>query len=419
MNGFTIIFLAFVLATGIIQLWLAQRQRDSALRHRHQLPEDFRDRIALATHQKAADYTAAKMRLEQVDTVVGATLVLAWTLGGGLNLLDGVWTHTGWNAVAAGTGLMVSALLIMAALDMPLDAYRTFALETRFGFNRSSPGLYIADTLKQGVLLALLGSPLIALMLWLLIHAGTWWWLYGWLTWMLFISAMMWLYPTVIAPLFNRFSPLQDEPLRERIMRLLQRNGFASGGIFVMDGSKRSQHGNAYFTGFGANKRIVFFDTLLKTLEPDEIEAVLAHELGHFKHGHVRKRLLLIAVTSLAAFALIDILIDAPWFRAGLGLQQPSQAGVLLLFLLASPYFTALFRPISSYWMRKHEFEADDFAASQTDARNLIRALVKLYRENAATLTPDRLYSAYHDSHPPAPVRISHLSARLAVTAAS
>jgi STE24 endopeptidase len=419
MNGFTLIFLAFVLATGILQLWLAQRQRDSALRHRQQLPEAFRDRIALATHQRAADYTAAKMRLEQVDTVVGAMLVLAWTLGGGLNLLDGLWSHTGWNEVAAGTGLMVSALLIMAALDMPLDAYRTFALEARFGFNRSSPGLYVADTLKQGMLLALLGSPLIALMLWLVIHAGKWWWLYGWVIWMLFISAMMWLYPTVIAPLFNRFSPLQDEPLRDRIMRLLQRNGFASGGIFVMDGSKRSQHGNAYFTGFGANKRIVFFDTLLKTLEPEEIEAVLAHELGHFKHGHVRKRLLLMAVTSLAAFALIDILIDMPWFRAGLGLQHPSHAGVLLLFMLASPYFTALFRPLSSYWMRRHEFEADDFAASQIDARNLIRALVKLYRENAATLTPDRLYSAYHDSHPPAPVRISHLAAKLAAAAAS
>lgn len=234
---------------------------------------------------------------------------------------------------------------------------------------------------------------------------------------MLFTSAMLWLYPTLIAPLFNRFTPLQDETLHERIVRLLERCGYASGGIFVMDGSKRSQHGNAYFTGFGANKRIVFFDTLLKSLKADEIEAVLAHELGHFKHGHVRKRLLVMAITSLAAFALLGVLIDAEWFHSGLGLQHTSHAGALLLFLIAAPYFTALLRPLSSYWMRKHEFEADDYAAAQTDAQHLIYALVKLYRENAATLTPDALYSAYHDSHPPAPVRISHLAAKLAAPA--
>jgi len=412
MNSFTLIFLAFVLATSAVLVWLAQRQRNSALRNRREVPEAFRDQISLAVHQKAADYTAAKMRLEQIDAVIGALLLLAWTLGGGLNLLAGLWAESGWGQVAAGTGLMVSAFLIMSLLDMPLDIYRTFVVEARFGFNRSSVGLYLADTLKQGAVFLILGTPLIALLLWLVIHAGHWWWLYGWLTWTVFTSAMMWLYPTWIAPLFNRFTPLEDEALRERIVRLLRRCGFASDGIFVMDGSKRSQHGNAYFTGFGANKRIVFFDTLLKSLEADEIEAVLAHELGHFKHGHVRKRLLFMTVASLAAFALLGLLINADWFYAGLGLQHTSYAGALLLFLMVAPYFSALLRPLSSYWMRKHEFEADDYAAGQTDARNLVDALVKLYKENAATLTPDRLYSAYHDSHPPAPVRISHLAAK-------
>jgi STE24 endopeptidase len=230
---------------------------------------------------------------------------------------------------------------------------------------------------------------------------------------------LFWLYPTLIAPLFNRFLPLQDEALRARIVDLLQRCGFASGGIFVMDGSKRSRHGNAYFTGFGAHKRIVFFDTLLKSLQPDEIEAVLAHELGHFKHGHVRKRLLLMALASLAAFAILGTLIDAEWFHTGLGVRHVSHAGALLLFLVVTPYFTAILQPLSSYWMRKHEFEADDFAAAQTGAGNLIHALVKLYEENAASLTPDKFYSAYHDSHPPAPVRISHLAEKLAAQPAS
>lgn len=418
MNAFTSIFLVFVLGTCTALLWLAQRQRDSALLHRQEVPKAFRDRISLAVHQKAADYTAAKMRLEQTDILIGALLVLAWTLGGGLDLLAGLWAATGWGEVAAGTALMVSAFLIMGLLDMPLDAYRTFVIETRFGFNRSSVGLYLADTLKQALLLLILGTPLIALLLWLVTHAGEWWWLFGWLAWTAFTGVMMWLYPTVIAPLFNRFSPLEDTALRERILRLLQRCGFADGGIFVMDGSKRSQHGNAYFTGFGAHKRIVFFDTLLKNLQPDEIEAVLAHELGHFKHGHVRKRLLFITLASLAAFALLGVLVKAEWFYTGLGLHHPSRAGGLLLFLMVMPYFSSLLRPIASYWMRKHEFEADAFAADQTGAHKLVEALVKLYKENAATLTPDSLYSAYHDSHPPAPVRISHLNARRAASPA-
>ena len=418
MNGFTLIFLSFLLTTTVIHLWLAGRQRSNALRHRHQVPEPFHDQISLAVHRKAADYTSAKMRFEQADTIVGALLVLGWTLGGGLNVLAGWWTNSGWGAIAAGTALMISALLLMALLDMPMNVYRTFVVEAKFGFNRTTPALYLTDTLKQGFIFLLLGTPLIALLLWLITHAGARWWLYGWIVWEIFTLTLIWLYPTLIAPLFNRFLPLQDEALRARIINLLQRCGFASGGIFVMDGSKRSQHGNAYFTGFGAHKRIVFFDTLLKSLQPDEIEAVLAHELGHFKHGHVRKRLVLMALVSLAAFALLGTLIDAEWFLAGLGVQHSSHAGALLLFLLVTPYFSAVLQPLSSYWMRKHEFEADDFAAAQTDAHNLIHALVKLYEENAASLTPDRLYSAYHDSHPPAPVRISHLTAKLAAQSA-
>ena len=419
MNGFTLVFLTFVLATSAVLLWLAQRQRSNALRYREQVPEAFRDQIGLAVHEKAADYTAAKMRLEQIDIIVGALLVLGWTLAGGLNALAALWGLSGWGDIAAGTGLIISALLVMAVLDMPMDLYRTFVIEAKFGFNRTTLALYFSDAVKQGIIFLLLGTPLIALLLWLVSHAGSWWWLYGWLTWTAFTLVMFWLYPTVIAPLFNRFTPLQDEALREKIVNLLQRCGFNNDGIFIMDGSKRSQHGNAYFTGFGTNKRIVFFDTLLKSLQADEIEAVLAHELGHFKHGHVRKRLILVTLTSLVGFAALGALINAPWFYSGLGVQHRSYATAMVLFLLVTPYFSAALKPISSYWMRKHEFEADDYAATQTNARNLIQALVKLYKENAASLTPDSLYSAYHDSHPPAPIRISHLAAKLSAPTAS
>ena len=419
MNGFTLVFLLFVLLTTAVHIWLAARQRANVLRHREQVPENFRGQIDLTVHQKAADYTAAKMRLEQIDIVFGALLVLGWTLAGGLDALAGLWAVSGWGELLTGTGLIISALLIMALLDMPMDLYRTFVVEAKFGFNRSTLALYLSDTVKQGIIFLVLGTPIIALLLWLVTHAGAWWWLYGWLTWTAFTLAMFWLYPTLIAPLFNRFTPLEDEALRKRIVNLLQRCGFNNDGIFIMDGSKRSQHGNAYFTGFGSNKRIVFFDTLLKSLKPDEIEAVLAHELGHFKHGHVRKRLILVSLTSLAAFALLGVLINESWFYTGLGVHHVSYATAMMLFLLVTPYFSAVLKPLTSYWMRKHEFEADDYAASQTDARNLIHALVILYEENAASLTPDNLYSAYHDSHPPAPIRISHLAAKLPAPSAT
>lgn len=413
MNGFTIVFLTFLLATSAVHIWLAGRQRANALRYRQQVPEAFQGQIGTAMHEKAADYTAIKMRLEQIDTIISAVLVLGWTVGGGLNALALAWNTVDWGGIATGTGLIISVLLIMALLDIPMDLYRTFVVESKFGFNRSTLSLYVSDTLKQGIIFIILGTPIIAVLLWLVTHAGTWWWVFGWLTWTAFTLIMFWLYPTLIAPIFNRFSPLEDKDLRERIVKLLQRCGFNNDGIYVMDGSKRSQHGNAYFTGFGTNKRIVFFDTLLKSLQPDEIEAVLAHELGHFKHGHVRKRFILVSITSLAAFAILGALIKSQWFYTGLGVNHISYATAMVLFLLVSPYFTSVLKPISSYWMRKHEFEADDYAASQTNARNLIHALVKLYEENAASLTPDDLYSAYHDSHPPAPIRISHLNAKI------
>ncbi len=409
MNEFSLIFITLVTLACVIELWLARRQSLSVLRHRQHVPAAFQGRIALATHQKAADYTRAKMKLEYIDVISSAVLVLLWTLGGGLELFARLWDINAQPSLWRGTGFMLSALLAAALLNIPLDAYRTFALETRFGFNRATPVLFITDLLKHGLLFSVLGVPIIALLLWLLDNSGAWWWLLGWAAWMSLSIFMMWAYPSWIAPLFNKFSPLQDPNLRQRIIALLERCGFASGGIFVMDGSRRSQHGNAYFTGFGANKRIVFFDTLLNTLSPDEIEAVLAHELGHFKHGHVTQRLLLMTVMSFCGFALLGWLSGQTWFYHGLGVSAASHPALLLLFLFAAPYFTLVFHPVSTYWMRKHEFEADAFAAGHTRAQPLIDALVKLYQENAATLTPDRWYSAYHDSHPPAPVRIAQL----------
>lgn len=414
MNEFTWLFVAALALAGGVELWLTARQARAVVAHRDQVPAAFQQRIPLAAHQKAADYTLAKLRVERMEIGTGALLTLAWTLGGGLATLGTLWGIEGTVSIWRDTAFMLTAFLAMSLLSLPLALYRTFVIEARFGFNRITPALYVGDLLKQAVLSAVLGAPLIALLLWLLAHAGAGWWLWGWTAWMAFALLMLWAYPSLIAPLFNRFVPLDDPALRQRIENLLQRCGFASDGVFVMDGSKRSQHGNAYFTGLGAHKRIVFFDTLLRTLAPAEIEAVLAHELGHFKHGHVKQRLLLMAVTSFIGFAVLGWLSGETWFYQGLGVSAPSHPMLLLLFLLISPYFTALLQPLSGYWMRKHEFEADAYAASQAEPQRLIDALVKLYEENAATLTPDRWYSAYHDSHPPAPVRIAQLAGQRA-----
>ncbi len=413
MNTFSIVFVALLGLSVIVRLWLAARHLRHVAAHRAAVPEAFCDRISLADHQKAADYTGAGVRLGMIEILYATTLLLLWTLGGGLQLLDNWWAGQGYTPINTGIAVLVSAFLIMALLDLPTTLYHTFVLEERFGFNHTHIGTFIGDLLKQGLLMAVIGVPLAWVALNLMASAGTLWWLYLWLVWVGFSLFMMWAYPAFIAPLFNKFTPLADDSLRERIQRLLDQCGFRSQGIFVMDGSRRSGHGNAYFTGFGRNKRIVFFDTLLESLEPAEIEAVLAHELGHFKRKHVQKRLLSMMAMSLAGLALLGWLIGQTWFYQGLGVQQPSHHMALLLFLLVSPVFTFVLQPLFSLWSRKHEFEADDFAAEQADARDLIKALVKLYQENANTLTPDPLYSAFHDSHPPAPVRVAHLSTRM------
>jgi STE24 endopeptidase len=308
--------------------------------------------------------------------------------------------------------MLVSAFMIMALLELPFSVYHTFVIEERFGFNKTTPATFIGDMAKQTLLMLILGVPLAWAALWLMQESGSLWWLYLWLLWAGFSLLMLWAYPALIAPLFNKFTLLDDENLQQRIQSLLDRCGFKSQGIYVMDGSRRSGHGNAYFTGMGQNKRIVFFDTLLKTLEADEIEAVLAHELGHFKRKHVQKRIISMMLMSLAGLALLGWLIEQSWFYQGLGVQQPSNHLALLLFLMVSPVFTLFLQPLFSWFSRRHEFEADDYAATQASAADLIRALVKMYKENASTLTPDPLYSAFYDSHPPAPVRVAHLSTK-------
>lgn len=416
MSPLTLLFLT-ALALGLaLEYWLLARQARQARLHRDQVPDAFAERIALAEHQKAADYTQAKIGLARLDLALGAVLLLVWTLGGGLDWVLGWWRGLGLPPPLLGALGLLTVLLLQGLLDQPLALWRTFRLEQSFGFNRATPGQYLKDLLIGALLSVLIGGPLLAVVLWLMEQAGDFWWLYAWLVWMGFSLLMTWAYPTLIAPLFNQFTPLTDEALLTRIQALMERCGFTSQGIFVMDGSRRSSHGNAYFTGFGRNKRIVFFDTLLKGLAVEELEAILAHELGHFRRHHLHKGLLLSALLSLGGFALLGWLAGQAWFYAGLGVSQPSPAAALMLFLLAAPVFLQFVAPLGSWLSRKHEFEADEFALSQADGRALIRALVKLYQDNASNLTPDSLYSAFHDSHPPAPVRIAHISSKLAVS---
>jgi len=410
MNMFTILFLAALATSTLIQLWLASRQQAHVRAHRKQVPGAFAERITLDDHHKAADYTIAKNRLGMLELVYGSLLLLLWTLGGGLEWLDQLWRSAGFGSLPTGIGFLLGTTVIMSLLELPFGLYHTFVIEARFGFNRSTLGVFISDLLKQALLMVLIGAPMIALALWIMESSGGLWWLYVWLVWMTFSLVMFWAYPAVIAPLFNKFTPLENESLKARIQTLLDKCGFTSQGIFVMDGSKRSGHGNAYFTGFGRNKRIVFFDTLLNSLEPAEIEAVLAHELGHFRLKHIQKRLLTTAAFSLAGLALLGWLAGQDWFYTGLGVSRPSSYMALMLFMLVAPVFTFFLHPLMARLSRKHEFEADAYAVQQSSGNDLVRALVKMYRENASTLTPDPLYSAFHDSHPPAPVRISQIS---------
>ncbi len=408
-NNFTLLFFAAMAINIGIHLWLSRRHIKHILAHREQVPSAFLDSIPLDAHQKAADYTIALQRFGVFELFLGALFLLIWTVGGGLDLLDRFWRGFGWSAISTGVAVMISAFAIMAILDIPSSLYRTFVIEERFGFNRTTFRTWLSDLIKSALLMLVIGVPLLWLVLWLMENMGEYWWLYVWAVWMGFSLFMMWAYPTFIAPLFNTFEPLTDEELRSRIENLLQRNGFSSKGIFIVDGSRRSSHGNAYFTGFGSNKRIVFYDTLIDDLEAEEIEAVLAHELGHFKRKHIIKQVTFMSVISLGGLALLGWLMKQDWFYHGLGVSQPSIYMALLLFLMVSPIFSFFLGPLMAWTSRKFEFEADEYASRHSDAKKLIRALVKLYRENANTLTPDPLYSAFHDSHPPAPVRIKHL----------
>jgi STE24 endopeptidase len=406
---FTQLFLIFLTIGALLQLWLLLRHLGYVSRHRGLVPREFSDSVTLDEHQKAADYTQAKGHLVIFETVLGVALLLIWTLGGGLDLLDNFWRGFAWKEIIIGMLFIFSFTLINSLLEIPFDLYRTFRLETAFGFNRTTPLQYLKDRLLGLMLAILLGGPLLWVTLQLMQSAGRYWWLAAWAVLMGFMLTFHWAQPRFIAPLFNRFTPLDEGEMRNRIQSLLQRCGFTSDGIFVMDGSKRSSHGNAYFTGFGKSKRIVFFDTLLDALSVDEMEAVLAHELGHFRYKHIFKLMSLMGLLSLLGLALLGWLSQQPWFYSGLGISQPSNAAALLLFMLVIPVFTVFFTPLGSYLSRRYEFQADNYAVSQTNGKFLVRALVKLYQDNASTLTPDPLYSLFHDSHPPAPVRIANI----------
>ncbi len=412
MNAFTIIFLFAVVISYAVEYWLARRQCAYVLAHRDSVPVAFRDSITLEAHQKAADYTLAKAKLGEVDRAVSLAVLMLFTLGGGIDRVAEFWMGFEWPTILTGVTVILSTLLLIQLIDLPISIYMTFDLEDRFGFNRNTPIQYAKDHLLQLALGLAIGGPLLALILWVMGTVGPLWWVLAWAILQSFSILMSWAFPTLIAPLFNKFSPLEDATLRERIEALLGRCGFHSKGIFVMDGSRRSGHGNAYFTGIGNNKRIVFFDTLVNSLSHEELEAVLAHELGHFKRKHVLKMLITSAVISLVGLGLLGWLMGQNWFYEGLGVSQQSNSTALLLFMLAMPSFTLFLQPTMAYFQRKFEFEADDFASVYARPRDLISALVKLYRDNASTLTPDPLYSAFHYSHPPAAIRIANLESK-------
>jgi STE24 endopeptidase len=414
--AFSILFVAFLAITLIVQFWLGSRHIRHILAHRNAVPAQFAEKIALDAHQKAADYTIAKTKLNLLMLVVSTVVLIGFTLLGGLQFLSVTLLNiVGSGGMTYQIGLLVAFAVLSGIIDLPFDYYKQFVLEEKFGFNKMTLGLFISDLVKGVLLGAAIGLPLIWVMLTLMEKSGALWWFYAWLVWSGFQLLMLVLYPTLIAPLFNKFTPLADDSLRSRIEGLMQRVGFASKGLFVMDGSKRSAHGNAYFSGFGTAKRIVFYDTLLSRLQPEEIEAVLAHELGHFKLKHIVKRIAVMFAISLGFLALLGYLKTQTWFYTGLGvepmLNASNDAMAILLFMLTLPVFTFLLSPLSSISSRKHEFEADAFAAKHTQAPDLVSALVKLYEDNASTLTPDPIHSAFYDSHPPASIRINKLLA--------
>ncbi|MGE5339502.1 MAG: M48 family metallopeptidase [Gemmatimonadota bacterium] len=412
---FTFVFVAMLALMLGLKYWLALRQIRHVAAHADAVPAQFADRVSLDAHRKAASYTIAKQRLGLIETTVGAALLIAFTLLGGIDLIAA--------AIARMVGhgflfqvLIVAAVVVLSGLvDLPFSWYRQFSLEQAYGFNRMTPRLFLIDLAKSIALATLLGLPILAIVLWLMQKAGAWWWFYAWLVWAGFSLLILVLYPTLIAPWFNKFEPLRDASLAERVQQLLTRTGFSSKGVFVMDGSRRSSHGNAYFTGLGRAKRVVFFDTLVRRLTGPEIEAVLAHELGHFKLRHITKRLIVTFASSLALLALLGWLANRTWFYQGLGvtplLDARNDGLALVLFILVLPVFTFVLAPLASLFSRKHEFEADAFATRHASATDLVAALVKLYEDNAATLTPDPVHSAFYDSHPPATIRIQRLLA--------
>jgi STE24 endopeptidase len=408
----TFIFVGLLAFGTLIRLWLGSRQISFVQAHREKVPDAFVNNITLDAHQKAADYSSAKTKIVLVEVIVQALLLFALTIGGGLQWIDTFWMGLLPNhEIFRGALVICSALLISSLIDLPFDYYKTFVIDEQFGFNKMTRKMFLSDLVKHSIVGLLLGAPILFAALWLMQGAGEYWWFYLWVVWTVFNIVMLAVYPTFIAPLFNKFTPLADEGLKSRIESLLTKCGFKSQGLFVMDGSARSSHGNAYFTGFGSSKRVVFFDTLLERLNVEEIEAVLAHELGHFKHHHVIKRIAMIFFVSFLGLALLGWLINQSWFFEGLGVTTESNYMALLLFMLVSPVFLFLIRPLMASYSRKNEFEADDYAAKNASANHLIEALVKLYRDNASTLTPDPIHSAFYDSHPPASIRISKLAA--------
>lgn len=413
--SFTCLFTAALVLGLLIKFWLSSRQIRYVARHRDAVPEAFSKTISLAAHQKAADYTLAKARLGLLEMTLGTVVLLGWTLLGGLSALNEVLVQWLGNGMTQQLVLLLSFVLVSGLIELPMSWYQTFVLEERFGFNKTTLKLWLADLLKSTLIGALIGLPIAALVLWMMAATGSLWWLWAWLFWMGFNLLLLVIYPTLIAPLFNKFIPLEDETLKARVTALMQRCGFHAKGLFVMDGSKRSAHANAYFTGFGAAKRVVFYDTLLSKLSAAEVDAVLAHELGHFKHKHIIKRIVTMFAMSLAGFALLGYLAQQTWFYTGLGVQPNLMAAndalALLLFMLALPLFSFFIEPVFAQLSRTHEFEADAYAAQQTSAHDLSTALLKLYEDNASTLTPDPLYVRFYYSHPGASERLLRMNA--------
>ena len=410
MNTFSIVFLSALALATLMRLWLGWRHIGYIQAHRAAVPAEFAGQVGLDAHQRAADYTCTKTRFSAVSLVFDAVVLLILTFGGGLQAIDNLAASVFSGGIARGVAFVALLMVITSVIELPFDLYRTFGIEQRFGFNKMTIAMFFGDLAKQSAIGAALGLPLLFAVLWLMGQMGGMWWLYVWLLVMAFMLFVQFIAPTVIAPLFNKFTPMQDGEMKKRIEGLIARCGFTSKGLFVMDGSKRSSHGNAYFTGFGKSKRIVFFDTLLSRLEIPEVEAVLAHELGHFRRHHVLKRLVLSAVFSLALLFLLGVIKNQPWFYEGLNVGFPAtDAMALTLFFMVIPVFTFLLQPLLSMYSRRHEFEADQYAAQNASARDLVSALVKLYKDNASTLTPDPVHSAFYDSHPPAPIRITRL----------